>query len=105
MFPKVLKLVDRHRLIVAYASGGDFRDVIILRSDWNTGQAAQDRDLSYVRKSVGDGRLQQLFSGSFQRSVRSKILIERFQRGEETIYFLRPRKLRRLMPLLLSARG
>ncbi len=102
---RLTEFVHRRGLIGAHGPDRDLRDVIIFRAHRRTRQPPQHRDLSDMRKRIGDGRLKQLLGRRVKRAVRSQIVIQRLQRGKEAVHFLGPGKRRRIVPLLLAARS
>ena len=87
-----LKLPNWGSLISAHASCGNLRLVVILSAHGRARQAAQHRDLAYVRERIGYRALEKLLSGLMQRIAGRQVGIECFKSREQAPDFRIPRK-------------
>jgi hypothetical protein len=67
----------------SHAARGDVGFVVILRANWSSGQAAQDRNLTDVRQRVGKRTLEQLLGRTVERLLRREVGIEPREPVEE----------------------
>jgi len=91
-------------LLDAHAAQSNFGFEVVLAFDGAAGETAEHSYLANVREGIRDGPLEQAFGGGAERLLRSKIIIELFQRSKETGDLGVPGEWLRIMPSGLSTR-
>src|SRR5580658_8497844 len=99
-----LELALRRSLLRAHASYHDLSLVVVFRLHRLSRQSPQYDDLANMSERVGNRSLKEIFQRGLHGFFRSQVIIELFQRREETLDFLLPRQGLGVMPFAFSIR-
>src|SRR5580693_1069296 len=100
----LLELALRRSLLRAYATNYDLGFVIVFRLHRLSRQAPQYYNLADVSERVGNRALKKIFQRRLRGFLRSKVVIELFQRREKALDFFLPRQGLGVMPFAFSIR-